>query len=294
MGVVSHLQHRLRQYCPDFDGVAMGFAWPSHCKKAAYARARSKTERAATHLAAVVRTLRARGFRVALVGHSMGCRVALLAMRDQDSTGGVDAMVLLGAAVPDGSLADGEEFARARIRAESIVVLHSRHDATLGRPFAWGEAASLARKTRAMGRWGVRAPCPVDCVSVDVSDSVPDHNPNLWLLSNDVMQHVMTALFPAQHLLGLSDAALMHSQECAGAVPADPFAHYEDLLDAHQDSDGSSSGGGSFGAGGEELGEATGEGAGESDGEGVGEEVGGATEERDMLSSEAEGQAKMT
>ena len=61
------------------------FLWPCHKRAPAYARARADAERAAPRLARALRALRRGGAtRVVVVAHSLGCRVALRALRSAE------------------------------------------------------------------------------------------------------------------------------------------------------------------------------------------------------------------
>lgn len=199
----AHLHYQLSRVRLDGSGnaVLISFCWPSNLKKFAYSLARRKAEEAGAKLATVIGALRRRGFRVVVIGHSMGCRVALHCLSRPDGGVVADELILLGAAVSDTALTESKscEFPRSRVAAENVTAFYSCHDETLSSAFGWGEALSGAGlQCRAMGLCGLASPLPEKCASIDVSGSVPAHNLNRWLLSADVMRHVGTVVYHGQ------------------------------------------------------------------------------------------------
>lgn len=183
----------------------VAFLWPSQKQKAAYVRARGDALRAAPLLAQLLCSLRAAGCQATMAAHSLGCRVALAALL-RATTAEAEAdqhlcthLVLLGAAVPADALAAGGDFPRGRLAAAAVTVFFSAHDSVLRSYFPLGEAASgrlgglLGLGSPAMGLGGVLEPLPAGCASIDVSATVREHNPNLWLLSATVRDHIAAA-----------------------------------------------------------------------------------------------------
>lgn len=76
------------------DHAVMTFVWPGHASKAAYSKAKAKTQDASKHLVMfeftfmsltgeqvrLINALHMNGQRVVVIGHSLGCRVAMLAL----------------------------------------------------------------------------------------------------------------------------------------------------------------------------------------------------------------------
>jgi pimeloyl-ACP methyl ester carboxylesterase len=113
MGAVDHVRHRVAGSSDEPESenrvVVVGFLWPCHLRPLAYGQSRSKAEAAATRLLHTVDLLASVGFGVVLVGHSMGCRVALRAatlagQRPAASSPVIKSLILLGAAVPSDSI----------------------------------------------------------------------------------------------------------------------------------------------------------------------------------------------
>ena len=224
VNVAAHLLHRLGQGTsapPPTSPIVLAFLWPCHARKAAYGLARADAMRAAPRLRALLRALHGAGCDVRVIGHSMGCRVALQALL-QD-TGAEPSVLcsqlhLLGAAVDADALSAGGEFERGRIGAEAVSVYSSLHDEVLRAHFRLGEA--ISGRGASAGALGMAAPpagiAGVD--TVDVSESVGGHNPNLWLLSSQVTDRVFqgySPTAPAQDTLegDWSSASLPDPQE---------------------------------------------------------------------------------
>ena len=201
VSVAHHLLKRFRDAdAADAGPVVMPFLWPCHEHGLAYALARAEAQRSAPRLAATLAALRrARAGRVAVVAHSLGCRTALAALSGGGAgAAGCDHLVLLGGAVAADALADGGEFARGRVRARRVSVLHSDHDEVLRSYFALGEASALAgggggAAKAAIGLVGPARPLAAGVDAADVTATVPCHNPNAWLLSEEVMLRVREA-----------------------------------------------------------------------------------------------------
>ena len=210
INVASHLA--LRVGIDTHDGATYGtdegggsaviaFLWPSHKRKFAYSLARSDAREAGLRLRLVLESLMARGsthsasgptdLEVVVVAHSMGCRVALHALLDDEQApagfkpagmggkpvgtgGGASAsnpnaaphghpplcsrLVLLGAAVDANVLAPSGEFPRSRLRVgREVIAAYSQHDETLSNYFWFGELASGGGLwSSALGLVGVR------------------------------------------------------------------------------------------------------------------------------------------
>lgn len=223
MGCVSNLNDRLggRRAVPEGAAGAegapqpgsdtahacvMAFLWPAHHGKLAYARARGKTERAGAELRRVIAALRKMGCEVVVYAHSLGCRVALAALRDLPPPN-VPHLFLAAAAVPQGALGPDGEFPRRRVAADRITVFHSRNDDTLRDGFQLGErwASWGVTGDAALGLGGPQPPLPVfqnevgppDGASVDVVDvtqAVSGHSPHLFLVCEQVWRRVAGAL----------------------------------------------------------------------------------------------------
>ena len=202
INVAAHLAHQLgiKEGAASNAAVAT-FLWPCHKKKLAYGLARHDAREAGQRLRVLLQALAAySSAEVVLVGHSMGCRVALhaLAAPTQDTAAASPLcarLVVLGGAVDAKCLAAGGEFERGRLRVGGdVVICYSRHDETLAQHFWVGEATSGGGLwSTAIGLVGARGCEHAAVRSVDVSASVPGHNPNLWLKSGEVMQCIQVA-----------------------------------------------------------------------------------------------------
>jgi len=212
LNIGSHLHHTVSQlstHDPGSNGslpIIMTFLWPACNNVLQYRQARSKATMAGARLKVLLQTLKAAGCRTVLMGHSMGCRVALHALL-RESAGAQDRdvcehLILVAAAVAANSLSVGGEFPRRQISATKITVVSSLQDDVLRDSFPIGE--SIIQKPVALGRSGPVEPFPPDVCHLDVSDSVPNHSPNLAILSLNVQRCMMDALGGAYHMADVS------------------------------------------------------------------------------------------
>jgi len=216
--VASHLHNRLSGLLdPAASDAAsatkplwavMSFIWPGHVNKAAYMRAKGKTEAAGAHLALLVNLLHARGQMVVVLAHSMGCRVALNAVKGLEPP--VSRLILLGAALHSDALST--DFNRSTLGADRITVYYSAHDEALSGGFSVGEALSgEVCRVGALGLVGVDTlgGIPDGVESIDLTDQVSGHNPNLWLMSpavNDALASELGLGAPPELLEGPAGA----------------------------------------------------------------------------------------
>jgi pimeloyl-ACP methyl ester carboxylesterase len=202
VNVGEHIRFRLARQSADRSGdpdggapVFVTFAWPSQSRKTQYGRARAASAAAGTRLRHVVVALRRCGFkRVVMLGHSLGTRVVLNAALAAPPEARIDHLILMGAAVATDSLASAGEFPRGALAADEVTVIFSRRDNVLGRSFEMGEAfLGGGGGIKALGRHGPS--CSVAGVAaVDVTASVPHHNPNVYLLSPLVISVLEAAM----------------------------------------------------------------------------------------------------
>lgn len=198
INVAAHLAHQMGIEEGDAAGAAVvACLWPCHKKKLAYGLARADAREAGHRLRLLLDALANASAEVVLVAHSMGCRVALHALLAESESAPplCSRAVLLGAAVDAKCLAAGGEFELPRLRVSgTLVAAYSRHDETLAKHFWLGEATSGGGLwSTALGLVGAHGLSPADgetVVSVDVSASVPCHNPNAWLKSAEVRQQI--------------------------------------------------------------------------------------------------------
>ena len=101
--------------------AVLSFLWPSHRSHKSYGKARRDASEAAGFLARLLRRLKQHGCSVHLVAHSLGCRVALKALREAQ----VAYLALLGAAVSDDCLSVKGEFVESRLAAAQLDVFFS-------------------------------------------------------------------------------------------------------------------------------------------------------------------------
>jgi len=172
-----------------------------------YRKARRSADQAASELTRLLELLSARGCFITIAAHSLGCRVALQALlKTSDVENGhhvCSHLFLLAAAVQANALAPSGEFPRTRVSAQEITAMYTVQDKVLRGYFGAGENVAnllgchfrdVHRKVAAIGLDGVATPIPAKCSSINQSDAVCGHNPNIWLMSPDVMGYIMSAV----------------------------------------------------------------------------------------------------
>jgi len=176
----------------------ISFLWPCHTKVGNYLAGRKNAATAGGRLRRALKLLLARGNKVHIVAHSLGCRVVLSALHKsglwQYAQGKIGTVVLAAAAVPSDALSSDGEFAAELVPAERLLVLYCRNDEILRKAYAAAEVipALLDLKSPAAAALGVEGPdarqAPVDerVSSVDVSETVKEHFIGAYLESAQV------------------------------------------------------------------------------------------------------------
>lgn len=170
----------------------LAFVWPSHKGKQSYSKARVKATEAAHLLGSLLRLLCENCSSVVILAHSLGCRVALTALRDSLAKAvNVQYVALLGAAVAWDSLQPGQEFDRQKLSVQQLDVLFSQQDCILRNYFRLGETAHAwfsvepamsAMANDALGLSGPSGPLPGTAV-LDLSSEVTSHGAEKYLLA---------------------------------------------------------------------------------------------------------------
>eukprot|EP00927_Polykrikos_kofoidii_P064052 TRINITY_DN59064_c0_g1_i1.p1 TRINITY_DN59064_c0_g1~~TRINITY_DN59064_c0_g1_i1.p1 ORF type:complete len:405 (-),score=41.88 TRINITY_DN59064_c0_g1_i1:32-1246(-) len=213
VNIGNHLRHRFDSAEIPVRPSVVTFLWPAYGHFWEYKSARSNAALAATRLTILLQMLRDHDCRITVVGHSMGCRVALAALAQESASVAArnrdlcKHLVLIAAAVASDSLSDVGEFPRDRIAAEQLSVVSSQRDDVLRDFFPKGEAlfgslTGLSRTPVALGFSGPALPLPPDVFHFDASDEVGNHGPNVAIASPAVMRCISNAAD-----LPISDAA---------------------------------------------------------------------------------------
>jgi pimeloyl-ACP methyl ester carboxylesterase len=224
----------------------MAFMWPCHCNRLAYTSARGKVAATSDVLLRLIKMLRGRGCSVTVVGHSLGCRIALAALssdtllQQQDPL--VDNLLLAGAAVASDCFTN--EFPSGRVSARSLVAFSSSHDEVLSSYFRTGEL--LARITcqpqlwsasvTALGLVGMTSGPAERCTSVDVSGQVPSHSVHAYFSAPEFHERLVSIV----HLDG-AVGGVMTSPEQLGRIASLGSAYCDS--DGEEDQSGGESGG---------------------------------------------------
>ncbi len=133
------------------------FAWPARRSSMSYAKARANAVVAGERLRQLITELQLAKCRVAVYGHSMGCRVILHALSTVEMVAQpVEGALLAAAAVSEDALSADASFPLSRIGAKEVTVFYSGHDEALGAPFQAAElwATSGAEGKKALGLHG--------------------------------------------------------------------------------------------------------------------------------------------
>lgn len=119
--------------------VITGYTWPGGAIGLSYPVARSRANAAGPRLAGWIRQIARAAASLDVMSHSLGARVVLKAL-DRSSGTPVRNLYLLASAIDNESIEKGQEFFAAARRCERAVVMHSKHDRTLGVWFRIGDA----------------------------------------------------------------------------------------------------------------------------------------------------------
>lgn len=145
----------------------VGVLWPGSRILLGYLLAQWRAIGAGERLAAALQPIRAT---LDIEGHSLGCRVAMEALR----AGGIYPrnVILTAAAVDNESLQRGERYGAACAAAHQIVVAHSRRDDVLR------TAYTLGSWDRALGLCGpqCRTKLPSNVQCLDLTDQIGGHS----------------------------------------------------------------------------------------------------------------------
>ncbi|CAE7219154.1 Abcf3 [Symbiodinium necroappetens] len=199
----------------------LAFLWPSHKGKHSYSKARAKATEAAHLLGSLLRLLCEHCSSVVILAHSLGCRVALTALRDSlGRAANVQYVALLGAAVARDSLQPGQEFDRQKLSVQQLDVLFSQQDGILRKYFRLGETAHAwfsvepamsAMANDALGLAGPTGPLP-DTAVLDLSSEVTSHSAEKYLLAPSTLLRLSEQMS--------SDACASMASEGAPGSPA--------------------------------------------------------------------------
>ncbi|HEX7085729.1 MAG TPA: alpha/beta hydrolase [Vicinamibacterales bacterium] len=119
--------------------VVTGYTWPGGAIGTSYPIARSRANTAGPRLATWIRKIAGAAKALDIMCHSLGARVVLKAL-EKGRSKPVRNLYLLAAAVDNEAIEKGEEFYDASKRCRKVVVMHSKHDRTLGIWFRIGDA----------------------------------------------------------------------------------------------------------------------------------------------------------
>ena len=210
IAALSHLFHICQNTVAADSCYVIGFLWPCHSKKVSSAKAKDKAStQAALRLTNSIAALQHHGNQVHVIGHSMGCRVALVALRDTSILLPVSSFLLLAAAVSEKEFLS--EFPRSALKANKIVNVYSLEDDVLQKGFVLGERLStiynwfgstLAHKDKpvaldidgardeAIGLCGVAQPSD-QFVDIDASSQVHTHSIHAYLAAPIVHAYII-------------------------------------------------------------------------------------------------------
>jgi hypothetical protein len=140
------------------------------------------------------------------------------------ATGNVSHMILMGAALSVDCLGEtSSSFPRHKLNCDEVLCLHSLHDETLATKFEISESiASAELGVTAMGKYGLAGlPIPPRCRNIDVSRTVPGHNINKWILSDQAISVILNAALSSASSASSSpevNGSVASSTEVKGSV----------------------------------------------------------------------------
>ncbi len=138
---------------PDGYGLIIGFTWPGMATSLGYFTAMLSAKRAGPYLLDLVNQLRGEAHSVDVQTHSLGARVALVAMKNPKKVF-VDNLILSAPAVDNHLLEPDQDFFPAMESCNRCMVYQSKQDSVLGGAYPLADIADGVHK--ALGRGGPR------------------------------------------------------------------------------------------------------------------------------------------
>ena len=138
---------------PSGYGLVIGFAWPGQQSGLGFFPARLTAKKSAPFLIALINSLRAVAHTVDVETHSLGARVALVALANPKKVF-VDNLLLTAPAIDHNLLEPDQDFHTALESCNRCFVYHSGQDPVLKAPYLIGDVADGIRK--ALGLKGPR------------------------------------------------------------------------------------------------------------------------------------------
>jgi esterase/lipase superfamily enzyme len=135
-------------------GLVIGFTWPGMATPAGYFAAQVTAKRAAPFLLEIVNHLRGVAHSVDVQTHSLGTRVALVAMKDPRKVF-IDNLILSAPAVDNHLFEPNQDFFPAMESCNRCIVYHSKQDSVLGGFYPLADVSDGVHK--ALGRGGPRS-----------------------------------------------------------------------------------------------------------------------------------------
>jgi len=194
----------------------VGFVWPGTFKTLSktgavigYIQSKALAEQSAKRLRLLLSVLVGYGNKVHIVGHSMGARLVLQALKESWSEKGpqIGHTFLIAAAIPAISLAKTDQFPLDELAGEGLTVFTSKNDDVLPHGYKIGEfVPGLLNKQHtsseqkiAMGLGGPHGDLPIpsnpDYLKlVNLDDEVKSHHATTWLSSATLQKEICQTL----------------------------------------------------------------------------------------------------
>jgi len=162
--VSRHLQQRTQEAVETLGCEAplvLPFLWPAYTHEISYANARRNACCTGSRLTDLLMILYLRQCRVIILGHSLGCRLALQALHSNTVENRVSLcshLILVSAAVQCDALSPDGRYPRNEVAADHIAVVSSKQDEILRKYFSVGESTAAALFLKAAGGASSRYP----------------------------------------------------------------------------------------------------------------------------------------
>ena len=158
----------------------IGYIWPGGDDALDYYSAKRRANALARRFGIWLQKMFDSQATVDVMGHSMGVRVILKALKTRPATV-VRNVFTMAAAIDNESIELGEEFYLSTQKSENVFIFHSKHDSVLG------TAYTLAEWDFALGLWGPEDPHDIMTHS---APETPD-TPNVFVVNckNHVPKH---------------------------------------------------------------------------------------------------------
>ena len=164
IGAYDLIKRNHKAFVNYFD-VVVGYTWPGGGNFTTYPGARGRTSAVAARFRELLKATIPKCSELAVMSHSMGCRISLIAHTQLHRKGIRKAnkhwQYLMAPAVDDESIERDEKYEPATLYCDNTYVFHSTHDRVVCEGYELGEGASGGGRDPALGCGGPESPAAI-------------------------------------------------------------------------------------------------------------------------------------